>query len=247
MSQTDDHPLSKKEKFCYYCVAGTILSGAFYLFYHSLLLSVISLLISIPGQRFYKEYLREKRKKEISLQFRDMLHSLSASFHTSRQMQDALQESLHTLALLYGEESILGNEVRYVLRRMEESKDTEEDILLTFSLRCDDPDIESFVDVYLICRKTGGNLGKVVSKTAEVLVDKLDIQREIRKLTAQKRYESVIITAIPLLMLFFLQLTSPEYLQVLYDTAIGRILMSAALLATVFSYLWSLRITDIEV
>ena len=238
--------LTGKERLRYYLICGSVLSGVGYLFYHSLILSLIFLLLSVPGERHFKTWLAEKRKGELSAQFRDLLYSLSASFSTSKQMREALKESLPGLSLLYGENAVICREVEYMVRRMEESRDTEEELLLSFADRSGDPDIESFVEVYLICRRSGGNLIRVVSKTVEVLIDKLDICREIRKLTAQKRYESFVITAIPLLMLFLLQFVSPDFLAVLYETVAGRCLMTAALLAIAASGYWSVLLTKIE-
>jgi tight adherence protein B len=238
--------LNTKEKMRYYLFCGGGLFAAGYLFYHSLILSVLLPLLSIPGRRYYEAWIAQKRKKELSGQFRDLLYSLSASFSASKQMREALKESIPALALLYGEDSRICAEVEYMVRRMEESRDTEEEVLLRFADRSGDPDIESFVDIYLICRRSGGNLISVVTRTIEVLIDKLDIYREIEKLTAQKRYESGIITAIPLLMLLSLQFVSPDFLAVLYETAAGRVLMTVALLATGVSGYWSALLTRIE-
>lgn len=246
MHNYDCYLLTEKEKIRYYLTCGVILAGVGYLFYHSMILSLLFSLLSVPGKHYFEVWLALKRKKELSYQFRDLLYSLSASFSTSKQMKEALRESLPGLALLYGEEAVICGEVTYMVRRMEESRDTEEELLLSFADRSGDPDIESFIDVYLICRKSGGNLIRVVAKTVEVLIDKLDINREIQKLTAQKRYESVIIITIPLLMLFLLQFVSPDFLAVLYETTAGRVLMTISLLATAASGYWSVLLTKIE-
>ena len=51
----------------------------------------------------------------------------------------------------------------------------------------------------------------------------------------------------PVVIILFLQMMSPDYLEVMYTTAAGRILMSLALGAIVFAYWMIERITDIEV
>ncbi len=246
MCDYDSYMLSRKQNMIYFLVCSTALAAGGYLFYHNLFFCMGLALLSIPGKQYYKSYLVQKRRKELSSQFRDLLYSLSASFSTSKPMKDALEEALPVLLLLYGENGMMYKEVAYMVRRMQESRDSEETLLLDLAERSRDQDIESFIDVYIICRKSGGNLMRVVSKTVTVLIDKLDISREIQKLTAQKRYESAIITAIPLLMLLFLQFASPDFLSVLYETLAGRILMTLALFGTIGAYFWSMKITKID-
>lgn len=60
-------------------------------------------------------------------------------------------------------------------------------------------------------------------------------------------YEGRIITIMPVAIILFLQIMSPDYLQVMYSTAAGRILMSLALAAIVIAYFMIERITSIEV
>ena len=55
-------------------------------------------------------------------------------------------------------------------------------------------DIKNFVDVYLACRTTGADLETVIGNSTEILMDKIDIEKEIRALTAQKQFEGKIIT-----------------------------------------------------
>ena len=246
MPTYDRYVLSKQEKLRYFCICCPLISGISYLFYHSIIFCILLPLLSIPGQRKYEAYLINRQKKELSKQFRDLLYSLSASFSASKQMKEALKESLPVLLLLYGENSLLIKEISQIVRKMEESRDSEESLLSDFAERSADGEIQSFVDVYLICRKSGGNLIQVISKTVEVLIEKLDITREIQKMTAQKRFESMIITAIPLLMLLFLQCSSPDFTAVLYETLAGRLLMTLALLGTVVASCWSRKITEID-
>ncbi|NLY71922.1 MAG: hypothetical protein GX076_09645 [Clostridiales bacterium] len=116
-----------------------------------------------------------------------------------------------------------------------------------FAIRSNVEDIRNFVDIYSICKRTGGNMEKVIMKAIDVLLDKIDIKREIHKLTAQKRMESYILTAIPFILLLFLHIVSPNYLSVMYETIEGRIIMTLALFTIVSSLLWNLKLTDISI
>lgn len=86
-----------------------------------------------------------------------------------------------------------------------------------------------------------------VNKAAAIIGEKINIEREIKTMVTQKKYEGRIITMMPVVIILFLQMMSPDYLEVMYTTAAGRILMSLALGAIVFAYWMIERITDIEV
>ena len=70
---------------------------------------------------------------------------------------------------------------------------------------------------------------------------------EIRNLTASRRYEQNIMNFLPFGMIIYIRLTSPGFLDVMYGTAGGRILMSCGLLLLLGARLLSRHILDIRV
>lgn len=88
---------------------------------------------------------------------------------------------------------------------------------------------------------------EVLASTCEILNDKMSIEKEIKTLVAQKKLEGKIITVMPLCVIIFLNIISPDYLQVLYSTFAGRIVMTLALAGMATAYLMTERLTDIEV
>ena len=98
-----------------------------------------------------------------------------------------------------------------------------------------------------LVRETGGDLVFAVNKAAAVIGDKIAVEGEIKTMISQKKLEGRLITAMPVFIVLFLQMTSPDYLAVMYGTFAGRILMTLALSATVLAYVMIERITAIEV
>ncbi|WP_206459070.1 type II secretion system F family protein [Anaerovorax sp. IOR16] len=240
------YTLNNKEKKKYYSYS--ILACLFlgYLFYESFIVGLIFCGLTIKGETFFCNYLAEKRCTELTEQFRDFLYSISASISAGRQMPEALQEANENLRLIYSKDALICKELDYMVRGIFESKLPVEILLRDFAKRTELPDIYQFVEVYCICKTTGGNLQRVIEKTVSVMIDKMNINREIRVLTVQKRLESHILTLIPLAIIAFLNLMSPGYLKVLYTTLQGRILMTAALFGIGGAYAWSMKLTKIE-
>lgn len=242
-----DYELNCKEKNRFLLLCGAALITVAYLFYHSVFISCLFAFFAYPALKPYRSYLAEKRRKELKEQFRDLLYSISASVSTGRQMPEALQESEQNMRLIYKDNSMIVLELSHIVKRLVEYRESEEDLLKDFANRTSIDDIADFVDIYLTCRETGGDFIKVLSKTSDVIMDKIMIEKEISTITAQKQFEAKILTAIPLTIVLLLQLISPDYLAVMYEELKGRILMTAALIGIGISYFWSMRLTRIEV
>ncbi|NLP29736.1 MAG: hypothetical protein GX363_01255 [Clostridiales bacterium] len=247
MINYDTYQLTGKKRVYFYLIVGLLMAGVGFLFYKSKLIIILFIALSYPIEKYYVKQLAQKMRRELSYQFRDLLYSLSASFATGRHMQEALIEAESGLKLIYDEKAAINRELAHMVKRMIESKESEEELLWDFAIRSNVEDIRNFVDIYSICKRTGGNMEKVIMRAIDVLLDKIDIKREINTLTAQKRMESYILTAIPFILLIFLHIVSPNYLAVMYETIEGRIIMTLALLTIVTSLFWNLKLTNISI
>ena len=108
-------------------------------------------------------------------------------------------------------------------------------------------DIGDFAAVFEATRDAGGDLVKAVDRAAALIVDKINIENEMRTLFSQKKTEGRMVGAAPVVMIFFLRLTSPSYLNVMYETFMGRMLMTGALLAMIYAMHLTEKITQINV
>ena len=66
-------------------------------------------------------------------------------------------------------------------------------------------------------------------------------------MASQKVFEGRIVGLMPFVMILFLRFTSPSYMRVMYETFLGRILMSVSLAIIVTAFVITERITKIEI
>ena len=238
--------LSRKEflTFFLFWISGCMVLGD--LFYQSLIAGLVLTLFVHPAAREYSRILAERRRRQLSYQFRDLLSSLSASLSAGHPMREALLEAEENMALIYEAEAPIRQEAAYMVKRMGEAGETEESVLQDLGQRSGLSDIQDFAQVYSICRQTGGNLERAVQKASDVLMDKIQLQREVDTLTAQKKLEAGMLVALPLLLLFLLRLLSPEYLAVMYGCVQGRLMMTGALLGIGLAALLTYRLTRVQ-
>lgn len=194
----------------------------------------------------YKKYLHKRRTAILRNQFGDLLFSLSASVATGRQLASALQDAYVNLGYVYKSNTPMMEELKYMTKSIAENRDSEETLLIGFAQRSQVEDIRNFVDVYLSCRVTGGDINQVIANASEILMQKMSIERDIKVMTSQKQFEGKIISAMPVLVILFLNIASPGYLENLYCTLEGRFIMTIALAGIVTAFVLTEKITNIE-
>lgn len=195
----------------------------------------------------HRKYQEEKRHSALSASFMDFLYSLSASFATGRSLEEAALEARQALSVLYKADSPMIRELDLMIRCFSEGRESEAEVLGAFARRCGVPEILEFTEIYLVCRAAGGDLNRVVADAARVMTEKMNVEKEIRVLTAQKRLEGRMISVMPAVVLLFMKWTSPEYLEPLYTTMAGRMVMTIALAGIAAAYQITRTITRIEV
>lgn len=223
--------------------SGTASFGIAMLFYNSWTISIFFLLAAIPGKVIYCRYRAQRRRWQLREQFRDFLYSLSASVSAGHQLESALEEAGENLRLIYNEKAPIARELKIMILEIRESHIPADRVLKNFGMRSGVEEILQFSRICSLCRRTGGDMNRVIAKTAAMIMESLSIRRERRVLTAQKRLEALLLTLMPLLVLFFLRMTAFDYLSVMYGTDFGRILMSIALGSLIAAGLWSMYLT----
>lgn len=241
------YELSVKEKLLFYLVGYVCIFVVVYIFYHSMILSLVSGVLVHKAVPYFRKRMAARRLAVLNIQFKDMLYSLSASVAAGRQMEDALIEAEEDLSSMYEKDEPIMKELRRMKISMTENKESDKALLKDFASRSRSEDINNFVQVYIICRNMGGNLEKIIGHTTEILTDKMNIDREIKTITSQKKVEGRIISVMPLLMLLMLNIFSYSYIEPLYITLTGRLLMTAALAATFYGICLMEKISEIRV
>lgn len=241
------YDLSSKEKYGFIAVGYMLIYLVLYMFYRNLIFSFAGGFLIFTIIPFYVKWKAERRRLLLLTQFKDFLYSLSSYVAANLQLSEALEGCLENMKFLYDEDSPLVRELTYMVINIIEHKENDIRLLKDFADRSHCEDIENFVQVYSACIITGGDLEKVLKNTIEILMDKITVEREIRTLTSQKKFEGNIITMMPIIVIMFLNVFSPDYLEPLYVTVPGRLIMTGSLAGLVAAHIMTRKMTDIEV
>ena len=241
------YEMTRRERLLFEGAGFGCIAMIIFLFYRSLILAVLSGALIRRLQPLYEKHMIKKRQMELNRQFRDLLTSLSASIAAGRQMEEALTEAYENLSLLYEPDALIMNELRYMKRSIRENRETDRSLLSDFAARAGSEDIRSFVQVYLTCRGTGGDLQQIITHSSEILSEKMKISEQIHVITAQKKLEGRLICLMPAAMLLALNLLSPAYISVLYSGIAGRLIMTLCLGGAITGIILMEKMTDVEV
>ncbi len=120
--------------------------------------------------------------------------------------------------------------------------------LIQMMERVPSQDLRVLVTAILVQRETGGNLGEILDRTVFVIRERVRIKGEIRTQTAQGRLTGWILSGLPAIMLFLINLVDPGYSNILLNDPSGRKLIYVGMVLMVLGSL-SIRhlINKIEV
>lgn len=218
-----------------------------YLFYDNLLLGFIISPIGLLYIPYKKNECIKERKRALRNEFREGLYSLSASLGAGKSIEYAFEDALKDLYRLYDKKnnSII-DAFEQILRRLS-MNDSIEEALYEFAENNPDEDIRNFVNVFMIAKRSGGNMMEIMKYTVTVISEKMEIESSIElSITAKKYEQKVLVLLIPFIILY-LRGFSKGFIDCLYDTFAGQFVMTICLCLYIAAVLISKKIMDIEV
>jgi len=217
-----------------------------FLFYRSHIVSLIFCPLALLYPRIKTREIIKKRKFELGIQFKDMLYSLASSLSAGKSVELALRSLPEELSLIYPDSNTdIIREVEYIIRKLD-MNGTIDSALEDFSNRANIDDIRSFVDVFHICKRSGGNIVEVIKNTSNIINDKIEIKQEISAMLAERKFEQKVLNVLPVLMMILLSACAGDYIKPVFTTPTGRIAASVSIMLLVAAYFISKKIMDIN-
>lgn len=216
------------------------------IFYESLFASVFMLPMMFPYFGMIKKRLCNRRQNKLQREFKEFCMSLAAQMSAGYSIENSIKESYMEMSDLYGDNSYICRELKVISGKLKNNINIEEAIA-QLAIRSSNQDIQLFSEVLSIGKRSGGDLIGIVRSAALNIAEKADIEREIKAIISEKQFENIIMNIIPLVMILYVKVSSPEMMAVMYQTIAGRIIMSVCLIIYIFAFLLGRKIMEIEV
>lgn len=215
-------------------------------FYNSFFLLVVLLPFSLVCPFLQKEKFIKARKDKLLLEFKDFLRVLKTFLEASYSIENSFYLSIKELSMLHGKESMMVKELKIIVAKLKLNKPIDV-VFYEFANKTHIDDIIDFSEVFIIAKRSGGNINKIINNTIGIINDKIETKIEIETMTASKRFEQKMMNLLPFLIIIYMNVSSSSFLKPLYTTIEGRLLMTFALFIYYLSINLSKKILDIEV
>lgn len=247
LTDYDVYVMKPYEKLFYMLLAAGALFAVGYIFYQSIILSAILSVLALWYPKLRVRQIIEKRKKQLSLQFKDLLYSLSSSLSAGKGIENSFAEAQKQLRLIYpDEDTFIIQELQIINRSFSLSVPIEE-ILSSFAERAHLEDVYNFVDVFNICNRLGGNLVQVIASTSSIISEKIEIKRDIETTISGKKFENRVLMAMPIFLVGLLSATAADFMEPVFHTIMGRVVMTFAIVLFMAAFFMGEKIMQIEV
>lgn len=193
-----------------------------------------------------RKELKEKRLEQLNLEFKEGILLLSSFLSAGYSVENAFSASVRELNLLYGEEGLISKEFSHIVNQIRMNRSVEQ-ALSEFAGRSGLDDVKNFTEVFAAAKRSGGELVSIISHTADVIRDKVQVRQEIRTMTASKQFEQKIMNMIPFFIVLYIDMTSPGFFDIMYSTEIGKILMTICMAIYITAFAAAKKIMEIEI
>lgn len=122
-----------------------------------------------------------------------------------------------------------------------------EDALDSMAERLDSEDFRWVTVAINIQRRVGGNLAELLETVSETLREREMVRRQISVLSAEGRLSAVILTLLPFGLAGYLTIANPDYIGQLFESAVGQLMILAAVALMGVGVVWMRRLIDIDV
>lgn len=217
-----------------------------YLFYES----AMAFLALVPfGVWFFLRWEAEcikKKQREFQKQFKEAIQSIASSLRVGYSVENAIKETKKDLSILYKEDAAIQREFTYMVRQIYLQVPMEQ-VMEEWAERVRLEDVRNFVNVFVMARRSGGNILEILRRSAEQIREKLEVQAEIETMLAARKYEFKVMSVIPFGMIAYMKVSFPEFMGILYGNLLGIGVMSVCLAVYFGAYILGERIVNIEV
>jgi tight adherence protein B len=97
-----------------------------------------------------------------------------------------------------------------------------------------------------INREVGGNLAEVLDQVNETIRERSEIKGHIKSLAAEGKFSAYILMALPVAIVLLLLVMNPEYMNKMFTTPLGWVMVVAAIVLMTVGGLWMRKIIDLK-
>lgn len=208
-----------------------------------LLGETILLLVTVAAAILPKIVLEDKldkRRRSID----DMLDSFLVALANALKVSPSLGDALRSTAILI--RGAIKEDVEYALKEYNLGTPLDQ-ALMNMATRIESRTFSSAMATLLIGRQTGGDLPKILERSASTLREMARLEGVVRTKTAEGKSQAWVLGAMPFVMVIVLQAMDPNWLKPMWTSFIGYVLMFGAGTLWILAIIAARRILNVDI
>lgn len=208
-----------------------------------LLAEPILLLVTVAAAILPKIVLEDKldkRRRSID----DMLDSFLVALANALKVSPSLGDALRSTAILI--RGAIKEDVEYALKEYNLGTPLDQ-ALMNMATRIESRTFSSAMATLLIGRQTGGDLPKILERSASTLREMARLEGVVRTKTAEGKSQAWVLGAMPFVMVIVLQSMDPNWLKPMWTSFIGYVLMFGAGILWILAIIAARRILNVDI
>jgi tight adherence protein B len=186
---------------------------------HSYLLGVVVGMMVLPLPFLYLKRRKTRRLQRLERQLPDGLDLIARALKAGHAFTSGMRMAAEEIPDPFGtamQEAI--DEVNFGISLR--------DALKGMANRYDSQDLKFFVVAAVIQHETGGNLVEVMESISRIIRERFKLYGKIRALSAEARISAWVLVAIPVFVCIVLVFLNPDYVGILFDQFVGRVMLA---------------------
>lgn len=206
----------------------------------AILLGILAGAVGFMLPAFYVRGRITRQVRKFNEQLEEMITMVSNSLRAGFGLLQAFDLAAEQL------QPPMSTELNHLLRDIRVGA-TLEDALEAMRERVGSHDLDVIITAILIQRSVGSNLSEVLDKVAHTIRERVRLKGEINTLTSQKKLSGWIVGLLPLAIVLIIMAMSFEYMEPLFTTSTGRLLLAIAVALDIAGIVAIRRIVSIEI
>lgn len=226
------------------------IGGILYIYYRFLPVAVIGgLIIAVYQEKNYAKSVMRRRQTRLRMQFKEFLElvSVSISGGSGRSMENAVEDSLRELKMIFNQDADIVREIALIVSDYKQAGIPMAQGFAELGERSEIDDIISFSTIYRTIEGKTSEFGYIITQTRNIIKDKAEIIMEIETSITSAKSEAYMMLVLPLILVFLMSVMGSGFLDSLFKTLAGRISATVGVICTFVSYVIAARATEIEV
>lgn len=219
--------------------------GIGWLFYDDLRVGILGVVTYFVFYKISYQYKVDVCKRQLRMEFKDAMLSIYSSLSAGTTLDESVKRAMADMQRGTKEGSRITQELTLVCQKMESNVPVGQ-CLEEMALRCQSIEMANFSQVLSIGKRQGGNMARLVQDSVGKIQRRIEMVYEIEGIIGAKRNEFLFMCAIPVGIIVYMRMTSPDFMAVLYGNIRGVLCMTICLIMYIAAIYLGMRILRLD-